>query len=132
MVQFWGGEVAWFYNSRTGPRGMYDNASEVFCEAGKVSVNLVPRRARVEVAREGEVGTPTVEGWYERYEEAFVTEVRGFVDSVLGEKEMRVPMGSVKVGLRIALALQESLMRGGVVVGFDEKGERVKKDEAKL
>ena len=129
MVQFWGGAVAWFYNSRTASPGHYDNASEVFCERGKVAVNLVAARDRVQVADERGVSVRTVGGWYERYKEAYVVETGHFVDAVLGGSEMRVPVGSVLVGLRIALALQESLERGAVVLRFDEKGERVGEEE---
>jgi myo-inositol 2-dehydrogenase / D-chiro-inositol 1-dehydrogenase len=125
MVQFRSGAVAWFYNSRTAAKGHYDNASEIFCERGKVSVNLVAAKDRCQVADERGVGVGLVEGWYERYKEAFVVETREFVEAVLNGGEVGVPIGSVLVGLRIALALQESLRRGGVVVRFDEKGERV-------
>jgi hypothetical protein len=54
-----------------------------------------------------------------------VTVVRVFVERIRDGGVMRVPLGSVLVGLRIALALQESLEAGGKVVGFDERGERV-------
>lgn len=133
MVQFRSGAIAWFYNSRTAAAGHYDNASEIFCEKGKVSVNLVAAKDRLHVTDEFGSRVGLVEGWYERYKEAFVVETREFVEAVLGKEELGVPIGSVLVGLRIALALQESLRRGGVVVRFDEKGERVlEENEAKL
>jgi myo-inositol 2-dehydrogenase / D-chiro-inositol 1-dehydrogenase len=124
MVQFASGAVAWFYNSRTAAAG-YDNASEIFCERGKISVNLVARKDRVEVSDERGVNVECVPGWYERYEEAFVEELRHFVERVGDRGEFRVKMADVSVGMRIARALQDSLESGGRVVRFDRLGERV-------
>jgi myo-inositol 2-dehydrogenase/D-chiro-inositol 1-dehydrogenase len=43
MVQFWGGHIAFHYNSRTAAAG-YDNQTEIFGTSGKISVNLVSIR----------------------------------------------------------------------------------------
>jgi myo-inositol 2-dehydrogenase / D-chiro-inositol 1-dehydrogenase len=133
MVQFYSGAVAWFYNSRTAAAG-YDNASEVFCERGKVSVNLVARRDRVEVVDGRGVNVECVPGWYERYEEAFVEELRHFVERVASGGEFRVRMADVLVGMRIAKALQDSLESGAKVIRFNRRGERIadQSDMAKL
>ena len=129
MVQFHSGAIAWYYNSRTAAAG-YDNASEIFGERGKLSVNLVARRDRLEIADGKGLSCQSVESWYERYREAFVVETRHFVEAVLQGREVAVPIRSVLTGLRIALALQESLGRGGAVVRFDERGERIVDEES--
>ena len=86
-------------------------------------MNLAPRKDRVSVHTDAGVGFEVLEGWYERYREAFVREVQHFTEVVLCGGEFRVGLQEVRVGLEIALALQESLEFGGVV-WFDERGRR--------
>lgn len=129
ICEFWDGKIAFFYNSRTSAHG-YDNATEIFGTAGKLSVNLVPRRNALELSdRDGAVKVFAQPGWYDRYASAFVTEVSMWTDALLEGKPIPVPLRSSLVSLQIATALQESL-RTGQKVFFDREGQRLQSPPA--
>ena len=125
ICEFWDGKIAFFFNTRTSAHG-YDNQTEVFGTAGKISINLVPRLNRVEFAdTDGYVKVEPTPSWYDRYREAFVTEAIAWVDAVLDDKPMPVPLRSSLTGLVIAKALQESL-KTGKKIEFDGRSLRYK------
>ena len=129
ICEYWDGKIAFFYNSRTSAHG-YDNATEIFGTAGKLSINLQPRINSVEICdKDGFVKTPVHPGWYDRYAEAFVTEATAWVDAVLDEAPMPHPLVSTLKSLGIAMALQESL-RTGQKVFFDQSGVRVSESQS--
>ena len=120
ICEFWDGRVAFFYNSRTSAHG-YDNQTEIFGTAGKISVNLVPRLNRLELSDgDGVVKVEPTPSWYDRYTSAFVTEVNSWVDALLDDKPMPIPLRSSLTSMVIATALQESL-RTGRKIEFDGK-----------
>lgn len=123
ICEFWDGKIAFFYNSRTAAHG-YDNATEIFGTAGKLSINMTPRRNRVEICDgDGFVKIEPTAGWYDRYSGAFATEANTWVSAVLGGKPMPIPIRSSLNSLKIAMALQECL-RTGRKIEFDEGGLR--------
>ena len=123
--EFWDGKIAFFYNSRTAAHG-YDNATEIFGTAGKLSINMTPRRNRVEICDgDGFVKVEPTAGWYDRYSGAFAIEMNSWVNAVLEGRPMPIPLRSSLTSLRIAMALQESL-RTGQKIEFDESGLRKK------
>ena len=127
VCEFWDGKIAFFYNSRTAAHG-YDNATEIFGTAGKLSINMTPRRNRVELCDgDGFVKVEPTQGWYDRYSAAFVTEAVAWVDAVLDSKEVPVPLESCHKSLIIATALQESL-KTGEKIRFDRNGGRQRCD----
>ena len=126
ICQFWGGQIAYFYNSRTAAAG-YDNQTEIFGTAGKISVNLVSRKDRVEVSNASGIHVSALPGWYERYTPSFVTEVNAFVNAVLDGQPMPIPLRTCVTSLRIALALQKSL-RTGQKIDFDQAGNEIGAD----
>ncbi|CAM1507976.1 Fc.00g048240.m01.CDS01 [Cosmosporella sp. VM-42] len=121
ICEYWDGKIAMFYNSRTAVHG-YDNATEIFGTTGKLSINLIPRRNALEICdADGFVKTSVHPGWYERYSSAFVTEAVSWVDAILDNKPLPVPLRSSLTSLKIATALQESL-RTGHKIFFDRDG----------
>ncbi|KIX10434.1 uncharacterized protein Z518_01516 [Rhinocladiella mackenziei CBS 650.93] len=119
ICEFWDGKIAYFYNSRTAAHG-YDNATEIFGTAGKISVNMTPRRNRVELCDgDGLVKVEPTPGWYDRYSAAFVAEAISWVNAILDEEPMPVPLRDCLTSLIIAQALQESLKTGRKVT-FDK------------
>ncbi|TKX21848.1 oxidoreductase-like protein 22 [Elsinoe australis] len=121
ICEFWDGKIAFFYNNRISAHG-YDNATEIFGTAGKISVNLRSKLNAIEVCdADGMIKTPGQPTWYDRYKEAFVHEAVAWVDAVLDGKPMPVPLQSSLVSLKIATALQESL-RTGQKIFFDRDG----------
>ncbi|KAL1998323.1 hypothetical protein VTN02DRAFT_6401 [Thermoascus thermophilus] len=122
VVEFWGGRIAYYYHSRTTSHG-YDNCTEVVGTAGKLSINLVPRRNRVEIADAQGLRCEATPSWSDRYEGAFVTELQHFTAAVLDGTDLPIKLSSALTSLRIALALQESLVTGRKIE-FDEDGNR--------
>ncbi|KAH7140498.1 NAD-binding Rossmann fold oxidoreductase family protein [Dactylonectria estremocensis] len=123
ICEYWDGKIAFFYNSRTTAHG-YDNATEIFGTAGKLSINLIPRRNAIELCdKDGFIKTPAHPGWYDRYASAFVIEATEWVNAVLDDKPLPVPLRSSLTSLKIATAFQDSL-RTGHKVFFDRVGVR--------
>jgi myo-inositol 2-dehydrogenase / D-chiro-inositol 1-dehydrogenase len=123
IIQFWGGQISFHYNSRTAAAG-YDNQTEVFGTKGKISVNLVSKRNRVEVSDNNGIHIEAMPGWADKYKESFVEEVVQFTDAILQDRPLPVPMRSCVTSLSIAKALQDSL-RSGRKIEFDESGRRL-------
>ncbi|KAM0546967.1 hypothetical protein ACHAPJ_010628 [Fusarium lateritium] len=124
ICEFWNGKIAFFYNSRMAAHG-YDNTTEIFGTKGKLSVNLVPRKHRLEICDgDGYVKVEPTPSWYDRYEDAFKIEMKEWVNAVLDRQPMPIPLKSSLTGLIIASALQESLATGRKIY-FDEQGARV-------
>lgn len=111
VVEFWGGKVAYFYHSRTAAHG-YDNCTEIVGTKGKISINLVPTRERLQLSSSSGISQKATPGWSDRYCEAFVTELNEFTEAVLEERELPLGLESAYTGLQVALALQESLRMG--------------------
>ncbi|KAK4936416.1 hypothetical protein LTR10_022690 [Elasticomyces elasticus] len=123
MVQFWGGQIAFHYNSRTAAAG-YDNQTEIFGTHGKISVNLVSKSNRLELSDNSGVHASVLPSWYDRYKPSFVAEVIAFTDAVLEQKPMPISLESCITSLTIAQALQESF-RTGKKIDFDKEGKRI-------
>jgi len=123
VVEFWVGKVAYFYHSRTAAHG-YDNCTEIVGTDGKISINLVPNRDRLQLSNSRGISQEAIPGWADRYCESFVTELNEFTAVVLDKKEVPFKLESAYTGLQIALTLQESL-RTGNKINFDEKGARL-------
>ena len=110
-LKFANGAIGVIDNCRQAPYG-YDQRVEVHCEKGCVQDNnALENEAYISTNGGVESAKPT---WFflERYNDAFVTEVKAFVDAVLNGKD--VPVGG-KDGLepvRIAIAAKKSLDEG--------------------
>ncbi|KAH6995675.1 NAD-binding Rossmann fold oxidoreductase family protein [Ilyonectria sp. MPI-CAGE-AT-0026] len=122
VCEFWDGKIAHFYHSRTFAHG-YDNATEIIGTSGKLSINMTPRRNRVEICDSAGVKTEPTPSWYDRYISAFVIEANAWVEAILDEKPMPIPLRSVVTSLVIAKALQESL-KTGQRIEFTREGQR--------
>ncbi|KAJ5613997.1 NAD-binding Rossmann fold oxidoreductase family protein [Penicillium herquei] len=123
VVEFWGGKIAHFYNSRTGNQG-YDNMTEIFGTGGKLTVNAVARKNRVEVTTKNTVQNDILPTWMDRYEQAFVNEVNEFTAAILDKKDLPIKLTSALTSLKIGLALQESLV-SECPIRFDQEGNRI-------
>ena len=123
ICEFWDGKFAFFYNSRISRHG-YDNAAEIMGTGGKLSINMTPRKNRVELCDgDGYIKEEATPEWYDRYSEAFVTEVNVWTDALLNGKPMPIPLRSALTSLDVATALQESL-RTGSKIEFTPEGLR--------
>ncbi|KAK1470197.1 oxidoreductase [Colletotrichum cuscutae] len=122
VCEFWDGKMAHFYHSRSSSHG-YDSVTEIFGTTGKLTVNAVPRKNRVEICdTDGYVKIEPTNSWYDRFISAFVVEANAFVDAILDDKPLPIPLRSALTSLRIASGLQESL-RTGQKLFFDRQGQ---------
>lgn len=122
IVQYWGGQISFHYNSRTAAAG-YDNQTEIFGTHGKISVNLVSKRNRLELSDQSGIHVSALPSWYDRYKSSFVSELAVYTDAVLENKQMPISLQACVTSLKIAQALQESF-RTGKMIEFDKEGRR--------
>lgn len=115
--------LSYYFASRITPYG-FDNPTEIIGTEGVLKVNLHPRRDLVTVGDRAGIGNDVMPDFYERYEKAFVTELRVFADAVLDDKELPYPLTVAVKGMDVAAALQESL-RTRTKIEWDEAGNRV-------
>ena len=87
-------------------------------------VNVIPRANNVVLADNSGIRHEVQPEYWQRFEDAFATEAREFVESVLEGKDVPLPLESGFMVMKIGRALQESLLTGKVV-RFDEQGKRV-------
>lgn len=123
IVEFYGGKIAHFYSSRMMAAGQHDE-TEIIGTSGKISVNARPAMDLVEMHEKGGIRREIVQDYYGRFEEAFVTEGKEFVDSCLDNTALPFGLESAVQALEIGVALQESL-RTGRKIEFGVDGVRV-------
>lgn len=123
VVEFWGGKIAYFYCSRTQAHG-HDVCTEITGTNGKVMVNVMPKANNVVVADTSGMRNEVQPEYWQRFEHAFATEANEFVDSIVNDKPVPLPLEAGQMVMVIGSALQESLV-SGTVSRFDEEGKRV-------
>lgn len=123
VVEFWGGKIAYFYCSRTQAHG-HDVCTEITGTEGKVMVNVIPKSNNVVLADKLGMRHEVQPEYWQRFEDAFALEANEFVDSIVKNKPVPLPMeAGIKV-MQIGKALQEALLSGNVS-RFNEKGDRI-------
>ncbi|KAL4960045.1 uncharacterized protein BDV14DRAFT_193266 [Aspergillus stella-maris] len=122
VVEFQDGRIAYYYHSRTTMHG-YDNCTEVVGSDGKIGINLIPTVNKVQVSGVDGIVQEAFPSWIDQYQEAFVTEMDIFTEAILEGKELPMKLEAALTGLKIAEALQESLV-SGKKIEFDKNGER--------
>ncbi|KAL8830238.1 MAG: hypothetical protein Q9170_005821 [Blastenia crenularia] len=125
IVEFWSGQVAYFFASRMMAAGQEDS-TEIIGTEGKVTVNLAPRMDHVEIHESGGVRREVPQNYYDRFEDAFVREGNVFTAACLDGGELPFALEGAVEAVRIGGALQESLV-SGEKIWFNEGGRRVEK-----
>ncbi|CAI6259691.1 unnamed protein product [Periconia digitata] len=123
VVEFFDGQIAYFYSSRMNAPGQHD-MTEIIGTKGKLVVNGNPAMGLLESHVPSGIVREIPQTYYERFEAAFVEEARVFTDVVLDGGEVPVGLESSVEAVRIAVALQEALRSGRKIV-FDREGRRV-------
>ncbi|KAH7090797.1 hypothetical protein FB567DRAFT_300042 [Paraphoma chrysanthemicola] len=126
VVEFYDGQIAYFYSSRMNPPGQHD-MTEIIGTKGKLSVNANPTVGLLESHLSTGIHRDIPQNYYERFEHAFVEEARQFTDAVLENKEVPIDLTSSMEAVRIGVALQDSL-RSGKKIFFGRDGKRVDED----
>ena len=128
VVEFWDGQIAYFYSSRMNPPGQHD-MTEIIGTTGKLSVNANPTTGLLESHLPTGIHREIPQNYYERFEGAFVEEARQFTDAVLDDKPVPIDLAGSVEAVRIGVALQDSLRSGRKII-FDRDGKRVDEDGA--
>lgn len=129
-VEWHSGAISSYLISRISRYG-FDNPTEILGTEGTLKINLHPRRDLIEVGDERGIGNEVMPDFFERYKEAFVTEMGVFADCVVTGQELPYGLETAVKGMEIAEALQEALRTGKKIV-WDESGRRVEGDTAAL
>lgn len=130
IVEFHNGKIAYFYASRMMAAGQIDT-TEIIGTHGKIVVNGNPQKNLVEMHEANGIRREVPQTYYDRFEEAFVTESNEFTECVLDGKELPFGLSGAITAVKIGDALQKSL-RTGRKLEFNELGEEIVEDKARL
>lgn len=119
-VEVFGGKLASLYCSRMMAAGQEDT-TEVICQRGSLRVNMHGRKNHVEIHDSLGARRELPQHYYDRFEEAFVTEAREFTACCLENKPLPISLQSSVKAVTIGQALQRSLVTGDKLF-FNEKG----------
>ncbi|KUO75246.1 MAG: inositol 2-dehydrogenase [Clostridia bacterium BRH_c25] len=111
MLKFENGSIGVIDNSRRAGYG-YDQRTEVHCDKGCVQVsNDVPNSSMISTAEGVFLERPL---WFflERYNNAFISEIKAFADAVKNDKETLVGSIDGLMPVKIAIAAKKSLKEG--------------------
>jgi myo-inositol 2-dehydrogenase/D-chiro-inositol 1-dehydrogenase len=125
IVEFWGGQIAYYYCSRMMAHGQED-VTEVIGTGGKVSVNLNPQSSLVNYYHAGGITREVPPHYYGRFEMAFVREANEFTDACLDGTSLPMDLDNAVKAVEIGAWLQEALVTGKQI-HFDEDGKRLEK-----
>ncbi|WVF66965.1 hypothetical protein IAT40_001708 [Kwoniella sp. CBS 6097] len=123
IVELVNGGTLVVHANRTMMHG-HDCFTEVFGTKSKVVVNGNPQLNRVEIRDAYGVRTESTPTYYERFKDAFVTEVNEFTEAVLDNKPLPVTAIDALEASKIAAALTHSF-RTSQPVYFDDQNEPI-------
>ncbi|KAF2209364.1 hypothetical protein CERZMDRAFT_47325 [Cercospora zeae-maydis SCOH1-5] len=130
IVEFYGGKIAYFYASRTMATGQTDT-TEIIGTHGKIVVNGNPQQNLVELHENSGIRREVPQTYYDRFEHAFVTESNEFTECVLDGKKAPFELAGAVAAVKIASALQKSLVTGKKIE-YNEAGEEVVAEKPRL
>jgi myo-inositol 2-dehydrogenase/D-chiro-inositol 1-dehydrogenase len=125
VVEFYCGQIVYFYSPRINQPGRHD-MTEIVGTKGKLTVNANPANGLLESHLPIGVQRDIPHSYYERFEHAFITEAQEFTETVLENRDMPVDLQSSYEAVRIDVALQKSL-RSQEKIFFDHEGSRIDK-----
>ncbi|WP_211441120.1 Gfo/Idh/MocA family oxidoreductase [Collimonas humicola] len=109
ICEFDNGKLATFYASRTMAHG-HDTMTEITGTAGRLTVGSNPRRNRLEIADAHGVRNECLPSFFERFEDAFLTEITSFVEAIRQRRKLDLTLADATEATRIGIALRESLL----------------------
>ncbi|KAJ9157673.1 Nad binding rossmann fold-containing protein [Pleurostoma richardsiae] len=127
IVEFWGGKIAYFYNSRMMAHGQEDT-TEIIGTSGKLVVNGNPQANFVNIYSSAGITREVPPHYYGRFEYAFVTEANEFTAAALDGTKLPLRIGGALRAVEIGSYLQEALTTGKKLY-FDETGQPIEKSK---
>lgn len=125
VVEFYGGQILYLYASRMMMAGQHDT-TEVIGTHGKLTINMAPAQNLVEMHEPEGIRREIAQTYYDRFEQAFVTESNEFTAAVLDNTPLPFSLKGAIDAVRIGQALQDSL-KTGKKIDFDQSGKQVEK-----
>ncbi|OAG00507.1 NAD(P)-binding protein [Paraphaeosphaeria sporulosa] len=125
IVEFWGGQIAYYYCSRMMAHGQED-VTEVIGTEGKLSVNLNPQINLVQTYSGKGITKEVPAHYYGRFEMAFVKEANDFAAACLDDTPLPMPIENAVKAVQIGSWLQEALVTKRQI-HFDQSGKRLGK-----
>ncbi|BDD55996.1 hypothetical protein MAP00_001476 [Monascus purpureus] len=123
IVEFYNGKIAQLLVSRMMAAGQEDT-TEIIGTQGKIAVNAAPQLNLVHIHDATGIRREVPADYFGRFREAFITEANEFTASCLNDTPAPIRLDSTVNAMKIACALQESMVTGQKVE-FDESGQRV-------
>lgn len=123
MIEFYGGKIAQLYCSRMNAAGQEDT-TEITGTAGKITVNMTPQSNLVHMYEPTGIRREIGQTYYDRFREAFIAEANEFTACCLDGKDIGMKLEGAVAAVRIAQALQESMITGKIIE-FDQAGNRL-------
>lgn len=123
IVEFYGGKIAYFYCSRMMAAGQEDS-TEVIGTEGRLTINMQPQMNLVNIYEPSGIRREIPGTYYDRFEQAFVTEANEFAAVCLDNGKVPMKLTGAVQAVKIGCALQESLITGSKI-RFDETGKRL-------
>lgn len=123
IIEFHGGKIAQLFCSRMMTTGQED-CTEITGTDGKISVNTQLISNFVNIHESTGIRRELVPDYYGRFREAFIAEANEFTASCLDNKATPLKLEGAVHAVKIALALQDSLI-SGKKIEFDEFGHRI-------
>lgn len=114
VVEYYGGKIGYYLASRTQAYG-HDVSTEVTGTQGKIQINLTPRANNVVLGDKLGLRHEVQPDYWQRFEHAFATEATEFVNAVLNDTPVPLPLENGRVVMVIARALQQSLQTGETI-----------------
>ena len=109
-LSFKNGKIGNIENSRRSGYG-YDTRVEIIGSEGTLQIGYL-RNRRYLLMKSSGVSYDVVPSWQKRFEEAFVNEMKHFVDCIINNKEPLVGGIDAKEALKVALAATKSCKEG--------------------
>lgn len=101
-----------------------EDTTEIIGTQGKIAVNAAPQLNLVHIHDATGIRREVPADYFGRFREAFITEANEFTASCLNDTPAPIRLDSTVNAMKIACALQESMVTGQKVE-FDESGQRV-------
>ncbi|KAH8883329.1 putative NAD binding Rossmann fold oxidoreductase [Thozetella sp. PMI_491] len=128
VIEFDQDRIAYIYCSRMMAAGQEDS-TEIIGTKGKLSVNLLPQDNLVRIYEAGGIRHELPQNYWGRFQNAFAKEAVEWTNCCLDGIEVPVKLSGAVMAVRIAAALQESMVTRRKV-WFD--GDGVQTDRAQL
>lgn len=111
VIEFEDGRLAVLYASRTMAHG-HDTQTEIIGTAGALAVGRNPRVNRVEIADEHGMRNACTPTFFERFEDAFLSEAQAFVASLAHGTPTGLTLDDAREATRIGIAMREAYASG--------------------